>query len=281
MEGTSRLRGVVCGVLAVALAATGSGAWAQGEASPKPAARVLLLGQGPDGHPPSTHEYLAGVRLLSRLLQAAPGLEVEVVSADGAWEDGPASLRRADAVVLFLSQGARWIHEEPRRLEALAQLAARGGGLVVLHWGMGTREPEYIDGFLKLFGGCHGGPDRRYQVLETNVEIADPTHPVVTGLRPLRVREEFYYRLKFVDDRAVRPLLKAEIDGQWETVAWAWERSDGGRSFGFTGCHFHSNWQHAEYRRLLVNAILWTLKRPIAPEGSPVDVSEADLKLTP
>jgi type 1 glutamine amidotransferase len=243
--------------------------------------RVLLLGQGPDGHPPETHEYVAGMRLLGKVLQGGvPGLEVEVVSADGAWDEGPAKLRRADAAVLFLSQGAKWIHEEPRRLEALAQLAARGGGLITLHWGMGTREAEYIDGFLKLFGGCHGGPDRKFQVLETRVEIADPAHPVVSGLRPFRVHEEFYYRLKFVPaDRAFTPLLKAEIDGQWETVAWAWERSDGGRSFGFSGAHFHKNWELEEYRRLMANAVVWSLKRPLPAEGLDVRVSPEDLKV--
>jgi hypothetical protein len=31
----------------------------------------------------------------------------------------------------------------------------------------------------------------------------------------------------------VTPLIRVPLDGEKETVAWAWERPDGGRSFGF------------------------------------------------
>jgi hypothetical protein len=73
--------------------------------------------------------------------------------------------------------------------------------------------------------------------------------------------------------------LQVPIDGQKETVAWSWERPDGGRSFGFSGLHFHDNWRLAPYRRLVAQGILWTLKLPIPKEGLPVDVTEADLRI--
>jgi hypothetical protein len=41
-------------------------------------------------------------------------------------------------------------------------------------------------------------------------------------------------------------------------MAWAFERPQGGRSFGFTGGHFHWNWGRPEVRKLVANAILWT-----------------------
>ena len=49
----------------------------------------------------------------------------------------------------------------------------------------------------------------------------------------------------------MKPILRAPIDGTAETVAWAWERPDGGRSFGFSGLHFHDHWKRPEYRRLV------------------------------
>lgn len=256
-------------------------AWAQAPQKADPARRKLvLLSQGPDGHPATTHEYDAGARLLAKLLTPVPNLSVEVLKADGAWEEGPEKLRNADGAFLFLSQGAKWIHEEPRRLEAFAQLAARGGALSALHWGMGTKEPQFIDGFLKLFGGCHGGPDREYQVLETNLAFADKEHEIATGLGDFRVQDEFYYRLKFVAAKeSLKPIVTAEIDGRHETVAWAWDRGDGGRSFGFSGCHFHKNWELPQYRRLVAQGILWTMKLPIPKEGLAVDVLPEDLKL--
>ncbi len=246
-----------------------------------PKKRLLLLGQSPDGHPKGTHEYVPGVNVMAKCLADVPGLEVSVVNTDNPWTVGPELLAEADGAVLFLSEGAKWIQEEPRRLEAFGRLAARAGGLVTLHWAMGTREAKNIDAYLKLLGGCHGGPDRKYKVVEkASVRIADAEHPIVRGIKPFDVREEFYYRLKFVNAKtAIEPILQTEIDGNLETVCWAWQRPDGGRSFGFSGGHFHDNWQRAEYRRLMAQGILWTLKLEIPADGLNVKVNEGDLKL--
>ena len=35
-------------------------------------AKLLLLSQGPDGHPVSTHEYVAGLEILGKLLRDVP-----------------------------------------------------------------------------------------------------------------------------------------------------------------------------------------------------------------
>jgi putative membrane-bound dehydrogenase-like protein len=51
-------------------------------------------------------------------------------------------------------------------------------------------------------------------------------------------------------------------------VAWAYERPDGGRSFGFTGGHYHWNWGNDDVRRLVTNAILWTAGAEIPPAGA-------------
>lgn len=223
---------------------------------------LLLLGQGPDGHKAGTHEYMSGVRLLSKWLAEQPNLDVEVVQADGDWKGGPELIRQADAVVLFVSEGAKWIQTDPRRFSALTELAERGGGFTGIHWGIGTRPAEYIDGCLRLIGGCHGGPDRKYTVVESAVQIASPRHPVTAGLSEFSIREEFYYRVKFHQPaEQITPLLRVKIDGRDETVAWAWQRKDKGRSVGFTGGHFHENWSRQEYRRLLTQAVLWTLNR--------------------
>jgi PelA/Pel-15E family pectate lyase len=77
----------------------------------------------------------------------------------------------------------------------------------------------------------------------------------------------------------VQPLLSAEIDGESEMVAWAWESPTQARAFGFTGLHFHSNWQLPEYRRLVVQGVRWCLRQPIPATGVEVDIPTSWLEL--
>jgi hypothetical protein len=242
-----------------------------GPALADPPRKVLLLYQGPDGHPPQTHEYELGVKLLQKVLHKVPELETTLVKADEPWKEGPTLLAKADGAVLFLSEGAAWLSRDPQRLAAFRELAKRRGGLVVLHWAMGTKEPAGIKPFVELFGGCHGGPERKYKVVSTEAMIVDRMHPLCRGLGHFKVRDEFYYQLTLHKSNAeLLPILQVEIDDKLQTVAWAWERPDAGRSFGFSGLHFHENWQIPEYRRLVAQAVLWTNRLPIPKDGLPV-----------
>jgi hypothetical protein len=242
--------------------------------------RLLLIGQGPDGHPAAAHEYVAGLKILHTCLEKVPDLEIKQVLADNPWREGPDLLDKADGVVLYLAEGAKWLQADPKRYEAMKKLAARGGAIVALHWAIGTKEAPPIDGYVQLVGGCHGGPDRKYKILQADATVADPKHPIATAIKPFGVRDEFYYQLKFVKpEGTVKPILQVAIDGQKETVAWSWERPDGGRSFGFSGLHYHDNWRLTEYRRLVAQAVLWTLRLPIPEKGLPVTITDKDLQL--
>lgn len=241
---------------------------------------VLLLGQGPDGHPFASHEYVSGLKIVKKCLDRVEGLHAEMISADEPFRTGPELIDKADGVVLFLSEGAKWIHQDAERLAALDRLAARGGALVGLHWGIGCRDARYIENYVKLFGACHGGPDRKYAVVTATTEVAAPDHPIMTGVEAATVEEEFYYRLKFArPGGAAAPLLRVRIEDETHPVAWAWERPDKGRSFGFSGLHFHKNWDQPAYRRMVAQGIVWTLKLPVPSHGLNIDVTAHDLQL--
>jgi type 1 glutamine amidotransferase len=232
-------------------------------ADPQPT-RLLLIAGPADGHPPETHEYVAGINRLQKSLTDHPGVTVRTVTADDAWTDGPTLLDGCDGAVLFRSEGAKWVSASPERHAAFTRLAKRQGGLAVLHWGMGTKAAEPIPAFTALFGGCHGGPDRKFQVVETRLAPSARPHAIAAGIEPFVVRDEFYYALKWPAD-VPRPeaVLQATIDGEPQTVAWAWDRPDGGRSFGFSGLHYHANWDHASYARLVTQGVLWTVRVPL------------------
>ena len=61
-------------------------------------------------------------------------------------------------------------------------------------------------------------------------------------------------------------------------VAWAVDREDGGRGFGFTGGHFHKGWGNDDQRKLVLNAILWTAKAKVPLQGVESRVSAEDLE---
>jgi type 1 glutamine amidotransferase len=236
----------------------------------EPKKRVLLLWQSPDGHPKDTHEYQLGQKILKATLEKHAPIEATLVNADEPWKDGPELLAKADGIVLFISEGAKWLSADDKRLAAFRAAARRKAGLSVLHWGMGTKDAKNIDAFVELFGGCHGGPDRKYKVLKTDATAeAQKRHPIQFGLGKFEVRDEFYYTLKLPKD-GVTPILRARIDGEDHTVAWAHTRTNGGRSFGFSGLHFHENWQMPEYRRLVAQGVMWTLHLDIPKDGIPV-----------
>ena len=58
-------------------------------------------------------------------------------------------------------------------------------------------------------------------------------------------------------------------------MAWAYERDDGGRGFGFTGGHTHKNWANDDFRRLVTNAILWAARVDVPEAGAKVEMDPA------
>lgn len=252
------------------LAASVSGA----ESNPR---RLLIVGQGSDGHPPTTHEFMAGATLLAELLKPYKDVQATVVKADEPWTNGPKLIDQADGIVMWVTQGAQWMQMEPRRHAALKRLAARGGAIAALHWSVGAKDAKYIQGQLDLLGATRGGPQRKYLVLATELKGAAPEHPILSGIGDIKVYDEIYYALDRVP--GIQPLFTAKIDGKDEMAAWSWERADGGRSFGFVGLHFHANWQLPAYRRFVVQGVLWSLKLPFPAGGVNVDIDSKKLEL--
>jgi hypothetical protein len=120
-----------------------------------------------------------------------------------------------------------------------------------------------------------------------------PDHPATRGVKPFTTHDEWYFHMRFADDlKGVTPLLTAvppdnvhrpgndahggnpsvfARKGQPEHVAWVYERpaeANGvrGRGFGLTGSHYHWNWANDNYRKLVLNAIIWTAGLDV-PDG--------------
>jgi hypothetical protein len=251
---------------------------AAGHAQPK---RVLLVAQTSDGHPVGTHEFERGLNLLEGTLRTIPALTVRSVVADALWENGPDLLGETDVVVLFLSEGAKWIDGDERRRQAFLNYAERGGGIVAIHWALGCKDAAHVATAVRLFGACHGGPDRKYREFDATVTV-NKDHPITSGMGGFRVHDEFYYRLKrHAENDALQSLMSVQVDGRDEMVCWAWQRPDGGRSFGYTGGHFHDHWYRPEYQKLFTRAVAWTagVQPPPADAVAPLARTEPTFPL--
>lgn len=67
-------------------------------------------------------------------------------------------------------------------------------------------------------------------------------------------------------------------DKQPQHMAWATENPNGHRGFGCSGGHVHWNWGNDQFRKLFLNAIVWTAGLDVPSEGVAVgDVTVDDL----
>jgi hypothetical protein len=57
--------------------------------------------------------------------------------------------------------------------------------------------------------------------------------------------------------------------GMAEHLAWARQRPDGGRGFGFTGGHSQWNFGSDNFRKALLNAAVWLAKVDVPADGVP------------
>ncbi len=236
----------------------------------------IVLIAGTPSNKPGQHEYFAGCALLMEWLKAVPGVS-PVLVAEG-WPKNEAVFEGAKTVVLFMDGGDKLPFLEAQRWARMQSLADAGTGFVILHQAIDCPAGKAAT-FKEWFGaafqgdiGCRGHWDVQFETI--------PSHPINQGLSAFALpKDGWLYNLHFAD-QGVTPVLacpmpdssrktehaKAHL-GRAETVAWAYERPKGGRSFGFTGCDLHSNFAEANQRRLLLNGILWTAQMKIPEAG--------------
>ncbi len=245
---------------------------------------VLIAGALDSGHPKGTHEYEKSAELLQRCLDTSTNLNrIRTEVHFHGWPQNPATLDDADTIVVIGNGSDRKEQDHPLmvgdRLAVIDQQMKRGCGLVLIHWTTfapkvraGEKYLDWIGGFFDYESG-RDHPQHwlsRIQHFTSTPRPATADHPVCRGLHPFEVREEFYYRIRFrEEDPRLKPILvtRAPGEAQDQVVAWAVQRKDGGRGFGFTGGHYYENWRLEDFRKLILNAIVWTARVEVPPGG--------------
>lgn len=251
------------------------------------AAADVLLVAGPVSHGLGEHEYLAGANLLVQLLEQSPG--VRAASLEHPWPEDSAIFAGKRSIVLLTNGNTSHPFTRSERMDALEPYVAAGMGLVAIHWSVHLPPREESRNLAWLGGFYH--EDVSVNPKWTARFTALPEHPITRGVTPFELRDEWYYNMRFAPERdGLTPILQAVppdstretadarmYPGRAETTAWALERQDGGRSFGITGAHFHDSYGSPEFRRIIVNAILWTAGHDVPAAGAPVELDDGAL----
>jgi hypothetical protein len=243
-------------------------------AAQDPKTRILFIGKARD-HAATTHEYMADCELLATCVRQTPG--VEAVVTDG-WPKDPAILKDVKCIVLDTQFGGDVLFKGPQK-DAALDLFKKGAGLVAIHWATGAAEGEPGELQLKTLGGWFNVKFSQYHVRESVLKRAAPDHPISRGWEDFKLREEYYIKLKHLPE--AKPIMTAEVNGEVYTIGWAYERPDGGRSFGTVEGHFHDNFANDSFRRGIVNGILWAAKLEVPKDGAPCAITPKDMELPP
>jgi type 1 glutamine amidotransferase len=250
----------------------------------------IVLVAGRQSHGKGEHEFFAGCALLMKMLQQTSDV-FPVMARDG-WPKDPKTFEGAKSVVFFMDGGGGHPIIQKDHRDVVQKLIDQGVGFVNLHYAVEYPKSQ-SDHVLEWLGGYYETAYSWNPHWVANIKSL-PEHPITRGVKPFSINDEWYFNMRFKpESRGVTPILVAvppdsvrgnrapkviqENKGREEILAWTFDRANGGRSFGFTGAHFHKNWGDENFRRLVVNAILWTAKLDVPQDGAKVEMSPEDL----
>ena len=269
----------------------------------EPKKKVVFI-SGKPSHGRMKHEHRAGNMILAKRLNES-GLPIEaVVLEDIGYPKNESILEGADTIVIFCTgHGNHLLNPKLNEFDALMK---KGTGVVMIHWATEAVSGAPGDKFLQWMGGfC----DLNWSVNpHWKPNFKPRKHAIWNGVQPFSVDDEWYYHMRFIEDRTgFTPILtdvppmdtlkrpdgmrsgnpavrKAVANGESQHVGWAYERPEGGRGFGFTGGHNRDSWQDDNYRKIMLNAILWTAGMEVPKKGvtsSAPDNVEIEANLDP
>ena len=261
--------------------------------------KIVFLPGNPS-HGFGDHDHQSGCMLLAWLLNQS-GLPVQTEVHLHGWPEDAKTLQDADTIVSYTDGGKG--HPFNNHLAEVDALMKKGVGVVFIHYAVEVPKGEPGNAHLDWTGGYfeqHWSVNPHWVANYKQL----PEHPTTRGVKPFSTNDEWYYHMRFRDNmEGVTPILTdlppdsslSRPDGaasgnpdvrqaiknkEIQHMAWARERPDGGRGFGCTGGHNHWNWGNDDFRKLILNAIVWTAKLDVPPDGVPAGKVTVDDLLT-
>ena len=212
----------------------------------------IFIRSGPKTHGPGLHDY-------PRFLTEWTALLIERgAKVNGAPRFPTAGeLAETDVVVIFKGDGGFVSAEERAVLEPYLR---RGGGLVTLHDGMCSDDPDW---FATVVGGAKKHGERNYAPGNVRLHFVDRNHPITRGLADFAIDDEAFFLLRTAPGLhvlATAPLPSVQT-GEIVPQVWTYEHTlPGGqpyRSFVILQGHVYANFSVPEFRTLILRGIAW------------------------
>lgn len=264
---------------------------------------VLFLA-GENSHGWGSHKHIAGSMLLSDALpKGTPGVSSEMARG---WPNGE-QLENADVLVIYADGwGKHPANEHLEELKAFMD-TGKGLIALHWATGIGLSPQaavEQNENQNRIADVSHeddpnhaawrqlmGADFEAFYSISNHytAEFNEPAdHPIMNGVGSFHLFDECYYHLRDTGsiDRllTLHPPVSTIQDGltpyrgndyareslaqkREQYTAWAFERPEGGRAFGFTGGHYHWSWARDEVRKMVMNACLWAAGVEVPKNG--------------
>jgi hypothetical protein len=194
-------------------------------------------------------------------------------------------------VVIFCSGGGG--HLVNGHVPNFDKVMRTGAGLACLHYAVEVPLGPSAKGMLDWMGGyfeAHWSVNPHWKA---SFEVV-PGHEAARGVKPFQIDDEWYFHMRFRGKmEGITPILsavappetmkrgdgphsgnptvrKAVGAGEPQHVAWTYQRGadyNNGRGFGFTGLHYHWNWEDDSFRKAVLNGVAWSANLPIPENG--------------
>jgi len=274
---------------AVALAVTCFSSIGRSEST---APREILFLAGPKDHGvPGRHEHEKDLRILAHCLETATNLSGVVTKMFVGQAPRDLAVYANAAVIVIESSSDRSAKEthplfppepnypnhayDPETTAFLKDLDAllkkNRTGVVVFHYANWVEHWTARGYYLNWLGGLWVQMASRNPVDDWTMTPLAKAHPILRGVQPWTYRDEVFCRFFLPDNDTRRTDLlsgapaKSNIGPQ--VVSWAYQREDGGRGFVMGGVDFHVNMQQEDYRRFLLNGIIWSAGLEVPATG--------------
>jgi putative membrane-bound dehydrogenase-like protein len=260
--------------------------YAAQKAAPAGTRRIVFIAATGTHGARGNHEFLAGANYMARRINAVYPNAYAVVYPENHW---PQDLTDADAIIVLLNHAGKAASDP--NIKAAVE---RGAGFGAIHYGVEVNKGEQGENYLNWLGGYFETFWSVNPMWDADVNIIG-NHPITRGVKPFQIKDEWYYHMRFPENtKGITPLLstvaplntvhfegkpsshggneevlRAVKAGEPQHLAWAYERPNGGRGFGFTGFHVFANLAEDNFRTTLLNGVAWVAGLEIPAQGVP------------